>query len=144
MEREGKSSSEATRIAEGESEVKKLRYKLTNMELSKLEDKYPGISSYTQQLTKDKEILPEFSYEQIYLANYSKQSAFDTKTKLEQEMAYKNKNARNKSLDGGNTKQKKSTTLSKSDERTFQFLKKSKPTLTRKQYTELLNSDTLE
>ena len=124
------SADDAAKTAKSESEVKKLRLKLTNMELERLEDKYPGISMYARELSEDKAKLPEFSYEQLYLANYSKQSEFDRKTKLEQEILYKNKAAKSKSLDSSNAKQKKSTKLSKEDERVYKYLKKSRPNQT--------------
>lgn len=140
----GMSADDAAKTAKSESEVKKLRLKITNMELERLEDKYPGISMYTRELSDDKTKLPEFSYEQLYLANYSKQSEFDRKTKLEQEILYKNKAAKSKSLDSSNAKQKKSAKLSKEDERVFKYLKQSRPNLTRKEYLEILKSDTLD
>lgn len=144
LEKGGVSTDEATKTAKDESEMKKLRIRLTSMELDRLEDKYPGISRYSKELSESKQQLPEFSYEQLYLANYSKQNEFDRKTKLEQEMVYKNKKARDKSLDRSNPRTKKTTKLSKEDERTYQYLRNSKPTLTRKQYKALMDSDTLE
>ena len=144
LTKSGKSEDDAIKTAKGESEVKKLRIRLTAMELDKLEDKHPGISRYSKELSEAKQKLPEFSYEQLYLANYSKQNEFDRKTKLEQEMVYKNRQARDKSLEGSNTKAAKSVKLSTRDERTYQYLKKSKPNLTRKQYKTLLESNSLE
>lgn len=144
LTREGKTSTEAAKIANDEMEVKKLRLQLAQYEINGLEGKYPGISLYSKQLAEDKAKLPEFSYEQLYLAKYAKSSAYDEKTKLEQELLYKTKEARSKSLDNSNVKQQKTTKLSKEDERVYQYLKKSKPNLTRKQYAELLESDTLE
>lgn len=144
LEKGGVSTDEATKTAKDESEMKKLRIKLTAMELDRLEDKYPGISRYSKELSEAKQKLPEFSYEQLYLANYSKQNEFDRRTKLEQEMVYKNKKARDKSLDRSNPRTKKTVKLSKEDERTYQYLRNSKPNLTRKQYKALMDSDTLE
>lgn len=144
LEKGGATTDEATKTAKDESEMKKLRIRLTAMELDRLEDKYPGISRYSKELSESKQQLPEFSYEQLYLANYSKQNEFDRRTKLEQEMVYKNKKARDKSLDRSNPRTKKTTKLSKEDERTYQYLRNSKPTLTRKQYKALMDSDTLE
>ena len=144
LTKEGKTSTEATKIATDESELKKLRLTIANMELSQLETKYPGISNYSKQLSESKARMPEFSYEQLYLANYSKQNNFDMKTKLEQEIAYKNRNAADKSLSGSNTKQTKATTLSQADERVYQYLKKSKPSLTRKQFLQTLNTGEMD
>lgn len=144
LEKGGVSTDEATKTAKDESEMKKLRIRLTAMELDRLEDKYPGINRYSKELSEAKQKLPEFSYEQLYLANYSKQNEFDRRTKLEQEMVYKNKKARDKSLDRSNPRTNKTVKLSKEDERTYQYLRNSKPTLTRKQYKALMDSDTLE
>lgn len=144
LTRQGKTSTEATRIATDEAEVKKLRLIVTNMEVSQLEAKYPGISNYSKQLAESKAKLPEFSYEQLYLANYYKQNNFDAKTKLEQEIAYRNRDASNKSLTGSNTKQTKATTLSVADERVYQYLKKSRPGLTRKQFLSTLTTGEMD
>ena len=133
----GMSSTEATKKAESEIEVKRLRNKIATMELEKLEDKYPGISSYSQDLAEAKAKMPEFSYEQLYLANHSKQTEFDRKTKLEQEILHKNKKSKAKSLEDGPTNKTKSTKLSSSDERIYKFLLKTRPQLTRKQYLDL-------
>lgn len=140
----GISSTEATKIASNESEVKQLRLKLTTMELEKLEDKFPGIAAYGRQLSEDKAKTPEFSYEQLYLAKYSKLNAYDQKTKLEQELLYKNKSSKSKSLESGSTKTVKPTKLSSEDERVYNYLKGQNKTLTRKQYKALLESDEME
>lgn len=140
----GISSTEATKIAGNESEVKQLRLKLTTMELEKLEDKIPGIAAYSRQLSEDKAKTPEFSYEQLYLAKYSKQNAYDQKTKIEQELLYKNKSSKSKSLESGSTKTVKPTKLSSDDERVYNYLKGQNKTLTRKQYKALLESDEME
>lgn len=144
LTREGKSSIEATKIANDEMEVKKLRLQLAKYEIEGLENKFPGISVYARQLAEDKAKLPEFSYEQLYLAKYANSTAYDEKTKLEQELLYKTKAARSKSLDASNTKAQKTVKLSAEDERVYQFLKKSRPNMTRKQFRELAESDSLE
>ena len=141
LTRAGKSVPEATKVAQEETEVRKLRLQIAKYDIEKLESNYPGISLYSKQLADDKAKLPEFSYEQLYLAKYSKASKFDEKTKLEQELLYKSKEARSKSLESANTKTAKTIKLSPADERTFQYMKKGKPTLTRKGYLELLNGD---
>lgn len=140
----GESLDTATKIVKDEFEVKKLRTKLAALELSKLEGKYPGISKYSKELSESKQILPEFSYEQIYLANFSKQNEFDRRTQLEQEILYKNKTAREKSLEGSNANTSKAIKLSSQDERTYRFMKQSRPSMTRKQFRDLLQVDTLE
>lgn len=140
LTKQGKTSTEATSIATNESEVKSLRMKIANMELEKLEDKYPGIGTYSKKLAEDKAKMPEFSYEQIYLVNYSKQSEFERKTRLEQEIAHRNKSAQDKSLPGSTAKQSQSTTLSKEDERVYQYIRKSRPNMTRKQFLENLSN----
>ena len=141
LTRTGKSVPEAEKIAQEETEVRKLRLQIAKYDIEKLESNYPGISLYSKQLADDKAKLPEFSYEQLYLAKYSKASKFDEKTKLEQELLYKSKEARSKSLESANTKTAKTIKLSPADERTYQYMKKGKPTLTRKGYLELLNGD---
>lgn len=138
----GISPEEATKTAKSESEVKSLRLKVTRMELNRLENKYPGISSYSQELLNDKAKLPEYSFEQLYLANYSKQSEYDRRTKLEQEIAYKNRTAR--SLDQSDAKPAEVIKLSPSDEKTYQYLKRSRPSMTRKQYQSLMDTQSLE
>lgn len=141
LTREGKTPTEATRIAQDEVEVKELRLQLAKYDIEKLEDKYPGITLHTKQLVNDKSKLPEFTYEQLYLAKYSKTNKYDQKTKLEQELLYKNKAAKSKSLDSGNSKPPKTIKLSPADERTYLYMKQGKPSLTRKQYLDLLRGD---
>ena len=144
LTRTGKSTTEATKIATDEKEVKKLRLQLSKYEIGTLENKYPGISLFAKQLAEDKAKLPEFSYEQLYMAKYSKATAFDEKTKIEQELLFKTKEARSKSLDASNTKTDKTTRLSADDEKVYQYLKQSRPKLTRKQFLSLSESTTLE
>ena len=141
LTREGKTPTEATRIAQDEAEVKALRLQLAKYDIEKLEDKYPGITLHTKQLVNDKSKLPEFTYEQLYLAKYSKTNKYDEKTRLEQELLYKSKTAKSKSLDSGNSKPPKTIKLSPADERTYQYMKQGKPSLTRKQYLDLLRGD---
>jgi len=140
----GKSTTEATKIANDEVEVKKLRLQLVKFEIEGLETKYPGISQYYNKLAQDKAKLPDFSYEQIYLAKYAKSNAYDEKTRVEQELMYKTKEARNKSLDNSNTKTSKPTKLTPEDERVYQYIKKTRPNLTRKQFLNLAESSSLE
>lgn len=141
LTREGKTPTEATRIAQDEVEVKELRLQLAKYDIEKLEDKYPGITLHTKQLVNDKSKLPEFTYEQLYLAKYSKTNKYNQKTRLEQELLYKNKEAKSKSLDSGNSKPPKTIKLSPADERTYLYMKQGKPSLTRKQYLDLLRGD---
>lgn len=144
LTREGKSSQEATKIAKSEGEVKALRMQLARHEINNLEASYPGINTFARQLAEDKQKLPEFSYEQLYLAKYAKVNKYDEKTRLEQELLYKNKEARKKSLGGSNVKAPKTITLSKEDERVYRYLKKGNPKMTKKQFVELLEADSLE
>lgn len=144
LEAQGKTPAEAKSTAKDEAETKKMMVRLTAMELNKLESSYPGISNYSKELLEAKEKLPDFSYEQIYLAKFSKQSEFDRRTKLEQEMVYKQKKSRNKSLDSSNVRGKKSITLSQDEQATFEFLKRRKPGMTKKKFKELMEADTLE
>ena len=140
----GKTTAEATKIANDEIEVKKLRLQLAKFEIQGLETKYPGISLFARQLAEDKSKLPEFSYEQLYLAKYSKSNQYDEKTKLEQELLYKTKEARSKSLEGSNSKAAKTTKLSAEEERVYQRVKKYNPNMTRKQFKALAESNSLE
>ena len=137
----GKNYTEATKIANEEVEVKKLRLQIAKYDIEKLESNYPGISLYSKQLADDKAKLPEFSYEQLYLAKYAKANKFDERTKLEQELLYKTREARSKSLESSNSKTPQTIKLSPADERTYQYMKKGQPALTRKQYLELLSGD---
>lgn len=141
LTRQGKTHVEATKIAQDETEVKKLRLQLAKYDIEKLEAKYPGIALYSKQLTDDKAKLPEFSYEQLYLAKYAQANKFDEKTKLEQELLYKSREAKSKSLEAANSKGTQTIKLSPADERTYQYMKQGKPTLTRKQYLELLRGE---
>lgn len=144
LAREGKSSTEATKIADEKIEVKKLRLQIARLDIDKLETKYPGISLYATQLAEDKAKLPEFSYEQLYQAKYAKQSKYDEKTRLEQELLAKSKEARSKSLETGTTKNNKTIKLSQEDERVYQHLKNTNKSLTRKQFKDLLEMDEME
>lgn len=143
LTKDGKSLTEAEQIVNAKLETKQLKTKLAMMELEKLEDKYPGITAYASQLVADKEKLPEFSYEQIYLAKYYKESEFDRITKLEQEMLYRTKQSKSKALDSSSSKPRKGIKLSPEDERAYRILKKKMPKLTRKKYLELMNMDEL-
>lgn len=140
----GMSANDAKSMADKEIETKKLKIKLTTMELERLEDRYPGISGYSKQLAEDKEKLPEFSYEQLYIAKYANKSKFDQRTQLEQELAYKNKLSRDKSLETSNVKSSKSVKLSAEDERVYRVMKESMPNLTKKKFVKLMETDTLE
>lgn len=140
----GKSAEEATKIADDEIEIKKLRLQIARLDIDKLETKYPGISLFATQLVDDKAKLPEFTYEQIYQAKYAKKSQYDEKTKLEQELLAKTKTARKKSLESGSNKNTKTIKLSQQDEKVYQVLKKQNKSLTRKQYKELLEMEEME
>ena len=140
----GKKPEEATEIAKNETEVKKLRLQLARYEITSLEQKYPGISAFARQLADDKAKLPEFSYEQLYLAKYSKSSAYDEKTRLEQEILYKSKEAKDKSLDSSNPSNKRTTKLSAEDEKAYQILRKVNPKLTRKEFSKAAESKYLD
>ena len=140
----GVTPEEATKKATDEIELNQLRLQLAKMELSNLENKYPGISLYAKDLIQDKSKLPEFSYEQLYQAKYAKKSQYDEKTRLEQELAYMNKEAREKSLETSNAKSQKQVTLSQRDERIYRELKRNMPGLTRKRFKELNEMDSLE
>lgn len=144
LTKQGKDATEATRIATDEADVKLLKIQLAKMELEKLETKYPGIKSYAKNLLEDKGKLPEFTFEQLYLAKYSKNSQYDNKTKLEQELLYRNREARSKSLEPSNTKTPTQVKLTPDEERTFRYLKGTMPDLTRKRFKELQGSDSLE
>lgn len=140
----GVTPEEATKKATDEIELNQLRLQLAKMELSNLENKYPGISLYAKDLIQDKAKLPEFSFEQLYQAKYAKKSQYDEKTRLEQELAYMNKEAREKSLETSNAKAQKQVTLSQRDERIYRELKRNMPGLTRKRFKELNEMDSLE
>lgn len=138
LTKQGKSHAEATKMAEGEVEVKKLRLQIARLDIEKLENKYPGISLYSKDLSQDKAKLPEFSYEQLYLAKYANKSKFDEKTRLEQEFLRKTKEAKGKSLEAGSNNKTKQVKLSKEDERVYNYMKQSRPNLTRKKFQELM------
>lgn len=144
LTRQGKDSTEANQIAEGEAEEKTFRLQLMKLELEKLESRYPGIRSYAKDLAKDKAKYPDFTLEQIYLARYSKRTNYDNRTQMEQELAYKNREARNKSLEPSNKKTPSQVKLTPEDERAFRYLKGTMPGLTRKRFKELQGSDSLE
>lgn len=141
---QGKTPEEATKIAADEAETKMLKIQLAKLELEKLEIKYPGIRSYAKQLLEDKQKLPEFSFEQLYRAKYMQQSQYDSRTQLEQELLFKNQQARSKSLEAGNQKPQQQVKLSAEDERLYRYLKQSMPDMTRKRFKELQESDSLE
>ena len=138
LTKQGKSHAEATKMAEGEVEVKKLRLQIARLDIEKLENKYPGISLYSKELSQDKAKLPEFSYEQLYLAKYANKSKYDEKTRLEQEFMRKTKDAKGKSLEAGSNNKTKQVKLSKEDERVYNYMKQSRPNLTRKKFLELM------
>jgi len=144
LKKQGLSDQDAEIKAKDESEVKKLRLKLTKMELDKLEDKHAGISVYAKKLSEDKQKFPEFSLEQLYLANYSKDSNFDKKTKMEQEIFRSNANAKSKSLESGTTKSKEPVKLSSSDIRAYNYRKRTNPSLTKKEYLDSILKIELE
>lgn len=138
LTKQGKSQVEATKMAEGEIEVKKLRLQISRLDIEKLENKYPGISLYSKELSEDKAKLPEFTYEQLYLAKYANKSKYDEKTRLEQELLRKSKEAKGKSLEASNNNKTKQVKLSKEDERVYNYMKQSRPNLTRKKFLELM------
>lgn len=141
LTKKGLSPEEAEVKAKDESEMKKLRLKLTQMELDKLSEKYAGIGSYAKQLSEDKEKFPDFSYEQLYLANYSKESEFDKKTRLEQELLHTKQKAKDKTLEDGTIKQKSTIKMNKSDIRAYNYAKEHRPNLTKKQFMDNLYGD---
>lgn len=137
LQKGGKSLDEAKTIADKEMEHQKLKGRITYMELEKLETKYPGITRFSQEITKDKEALPGFTYEQIYLAKYFKQSGYDTKTQMEQELLHKAKKNKQSSLEPSNVKGTRTIKLSTEDERVYRIMKQANPKLTRKRFLEL-------
>lgn len=141
LTKKGLSPEEAEVKAKDESEMKRLRLKLTQMELDKLSEKYAGIGSYAKQLSEDKEKFPDFSYEQLYLANYSKESEFDKKTRLEQELLHTKQKAKDKTLEDGTIKQKSTIKMNKSDIRAYNYAKEHRPNLTKKQFMDNLYGD---
>lgn len=141
LTKKGLSPEEAETKAKDESEMKKLRMKLTAMELDKLETKYAGISGYAKKLSEDKEKFPEFSYEQLYLANYSKDTSFDKKTQLEQELLHSKAKAKEKSLEDGVNKQRETIKMTQSDLRAYNYAKEQRPNLTKKKFMENLYGD---
>lgn len=137
LQRKGHSLDDAKSIAGKEMEHEKLKSKIAYMELEKLETKYPGITRYSRQLAQDKEALADFSYEQIYLAKYYKQSGYDTKTQMEQELIHKAKKNKQASLEPSNAKTRQAIKLSVEDERVYRIMKQTNPKLTKKRFLEL-------
>lgn len=148
-----------TMINEGYSETDVDEYigvfkKLELLELEKaerewkdLKRKYPTIGAFSAQIMEVKRTLPEASLEDIFLTKFSKESAYDQKTRIQQEMLYKKEQSKSKgngSMTGSGSKSKDVVTkLSPSDEEAYQILKKSNPAMTRKLFAEIDSQDEL-
>ena len=141
---EGKSVDEAKKLADKEYETLQIKHRLAVLEIERLEDKYPDITLHTNELIQDAGKLPDFTIEQIYLAKYKPKSQYDEKTRLEQEILYKTKEAREKSLEASTSTPTETVKLTASEEKAYNEIKKYMPTMTRKRFKELSMNDSLE
>jgi len=136
LKAEGKTPQEALRTATEEIETKQLRYELDRAKIKDLESKYSGISLYTNEIIKLKEKFPEFSYEEIYKAKFSKGTDYDVKTKAE---AIARKTKSNASLEKATPKNKKGFSMPRELESSYEIWKKVNPNGTKKEYMEDLS-----
>jgi len=107
---------------------------------------YPNIENYREQIVEVQKKLPDASIEDIYLTKFSKNSSFDTKTKIQQEMQYKQSQSKAKSngnAGGTGSGEKVIVKLSPEDEGAYLILKKSNPSMTRKQFKTLVDEEEL-
>ena len=140
MIKEGYSQEDAAKLAKLQTERDQFKKQLDELRFRDLERRYPGISSYKDQIVELRDKLPEDSgmtESEIYLAKFAKNSQFDAKTQAEQEMLYKQKQGKEKSKVEGTPRTEDPVKLPEVDEKAYQLLKKQDPSWTRKKYKEL-------
>ena len=122
-----------------------LKQKQEAFEWNELAKKYPKITSFRQQITEVKKTLPEASIEDIYLAKFSKSSAYDEKIRIEQELKYKQTKSQQKSKGSvsGKATKAEATKLSPSNERAYKEAIKFNPSMTRKDFLKALEEEEL-
>lgn len=141
---DGKTVDEAKALAEKEMETFQIKRRLATLEIERLEDKYPSITLYTNELIKDAAEYPQFTIEELYLAKYKPKSQYDEKTRLEQEIIYKTKEAKEKSLETSTNTKQEPVKLTPDEEKAYNEIKKYMPTMTKKRFKELSTNDSLE
>lgn len=139
---DGTSEQEAKRIAQDEREKFELNYNLQSIKIRNLEEKYPGISTYKNELIELKEKYPDFNYDELYEAKFKKKSAYDDKTRIEA-LARANRNeVESKVLPKAKSTSTKTVELSPIDESAYRVWT-SQPGnkgRTRKEFLKILNS----
>lgn len=142
---DGYSEKDVEEFAKLMKENATLKQKQDDIEWDSLKNKYPNITKYRDEIQSFRKTLPEASIEDIYLAKFSKLTAYDEKTRIEQETLYKNERSSAKAsgnLTGGkNTKPM--TRLSASDERAYLEAVKMNPSLTKAKFKKLLEEEEL-
>lgn len=129
-----------TRLKALEAENERLKY-------TELEKDFPGISRFKDEIRDMKAKLPDMAEHEIYLAKFAKRSAFEQKTMVEQEMAYKmrrSKESGSTNVRGTGGSNDKPVKLSRTDEQAYQQLKKRMPEMTRRQFLESLENDQID
>ena len=137
--RNGFSEEDAERIAKAEIENKRLKTELSDLRFKELEKTYPGIRNYKTQILELVEQFPVMTEAEIYLAKFARKSEFDRRTQTEQEMIYRQKNATDKAMAKGVSREADPIKLSDMHEKAFLILQKKDPTWTRKKFRELMD-----
>lgn len=139
---DGTSEKEAKRIAQDEREKFELNYNLQSIKIRNLEEKYPGISTYKNELIELKEKYPDFNYDELYEAKFKKKSAYDDKTRIEA-LARANRNeVESKTLTKAKSTSTKTVELSPVDESAYKVWSNQTGNKgrTRKEFLKILNS----
>lgn len=122
-----------------------LKQKQEEYEWEKLANKYPRITMFKKEIAEFRKTLPTASIEDIYLAKFSKSSAYDEKTRIQQEALYKRSKSteKGKASVTGDKVPSKPVKLSPSDERAYKIAVKANPSLTKANFKALLEEEEL-
>lgn len=141
LKKDGLKEDIAKRTAKAETKAKMLEAKLANYEYAELKETYPSIDNHKKEIESLREKLPDMTREEIYLAKFYKNASFEERRKIEAELSYKQRQAKNKSLTTGTQKSKSNVKLTRSEEASYKELKKTFPKMTRERFLENLSSD---
>lgn len=139
-----KDAEEYVRVMRENAILKQAQDQILWNELSK---KYPTIQTYKAEILKVKKTLPDATYEDIFLTKFSKESAYDQKTRIQQEMQFQQSKSKSKGKGSVNGKpngaEKVVVKLDPEDEKAYQILLKTNPSMSRKQFKELNEEEEL-
>ena len=140
--KDGYSKEEAGKMANLELENKQMKEKMVDFEFGILEKRFPLITNHKEEILKLKKELKGSTVEDIYLAKFFASSQSDAENIAEQRMLYSKEESNTKTgVKSGKTKSMKTSNvkLSPSDLRAYNIVKATRPEMTKKQFSDLMN-----